>query len=178
MTDKSHLTAISRNSPSLPLRQALGAGLFLPNLTVLDYGCGRGQDIEYLRKYGYEVDGYDPYYQPDIPNKGYHVVMCSFVLNVIADPHKRLEVLYRIQGLLRIEGRLVTTVRSKKQVDKLAKAGGWKVHNDGYLTPKHTFQRGFTSVELTELHEAGGFRLETHPKVKDAVCGVFRRRHD
>ena len=45
MTDKSHLTAIGRNRRSAPAASLEKEGLIVG--TVLDYGCGRGKDVDF-----------------------------------------------------------------------------------------------------------------------------------
>jgi hypothetical protein len=40
-----HRTAIGRGDLSRPVRQSLVDGLISPETSVLDYGCGRGQDV-------------------------------------------------------------------------------------------------------------------------------------
>src|SRR5262245_46005384 len=60
-----HRTAISRGALSRPLRLAVASGLIHPQSTVLDYGCGRGDDVQALRAHGIQCQGWDPVYQPE-----------------------------------------------------------------------------------------------------------------
>ncbi|ORB77282.1 hypothetical protein BST46_25370, partial [Mycobacterium timonense] len=60
-------TAIGRGDLSMPVRQALIDDVVRPGSSVLDYGCGRGQDTVRLRKMGVAADGWDPYFAPETP---------------------------------------------------------------------------------------------------------------
>ena len=53
-------TARARKKPSKPLRFLLESGLIPIKVKVLDYGCGRGTDVLYLRKLGRRAEGWDP----------------------------------------------------------------------------------------------------------------------
>src|SRR5579884_427026 len=89
------LTAISRGGLSVPARQAVVDGQILPGGTVLDYGCGRGEDVRALRHMGCEAVGWDPFYQPDVRVEPCPVVLLTYVLNVIEDPAERRRTLQR-----------------------------------------------------------------------------------
>jgi ATP adenylyltransferase len=56
----SHLTIKEREWPSFPTKQLLSRGLIKGR--VLDFGCGTGVDVQYLREKGCDVIGYDPYF--------------------------------------------------------------------------------------------------------------------
>lgn len=177
MIDQSYRTAIARKEPSVPLRLILNTGFLTPNDAVLDYGCGRGKDVEFLTAAGVRVDGYDLNFQPNIPSTtDYTFVLCSYVLNVIEDPEQRNEVLRRMKAHTKDCPDVpvfLTTVRSKQQVDSLALAGGWTGCGDGYRTPTGTFQHGYTLPELVSLHQSIGFRYLEPVTIHDAVSGVF-----
>lgn len=72
---------------------------------MLDYGCGRGFDAEY-----YGMDGYDPYYAPEFPQKSYDVITCNFVLNVV-NRRGREKIIALVALLLKEEGVAYFTVR-------------------------------------------------------------------
>jgi len=72
---------------------------------ILDYGCGKGFDVEY-----YGIDGYDPYYAPEFPQKKYDVVVCNFVLNVVGET-ERNEIIASVRSLLKDDGVAFFTVR-------------------------------------------------------------------
>ena len=63
----SHLTIKRRKYPSFPTKQ-----LYLKRLIkgkVLDFGCGLGVDIGFLKSKGWDATGYDPHYMPEYPKK-------------------------------------------------------------------------------------------------------------
>ncbi len=60
-----HRTAISRTTLSRPLRLALETGLIDNHRTVLDYGCGRGDDVRELEARGIPCQGWDPVHRPE-----------------------------------------------------------------------------------------------------------------
>ena len=60
----SYLTAKQRDAPSLPVRMLYERHLVQE--TVLDYGCGFGRDVQFLRTEGFDAHGYDPHYKDDV----------------------------------------------------------------------------------------------------------------
>ncbi|MBS3821258.1 MAG: methyltransferase domain-containing protein [Planctomycetes bacterium] len=58
--------------------------------TILDYGCGSGLLVEYLRECGYSAVGYDPYSQthsnPTALQRTYDVIIAQDVIEHDADP--------------------------------------------------------------------------------------------
>jgi 2-polyprenyl-3-methyl-5-hydroxy-6-metoxy-1,4-benzoquinol methylase len=59
----SHLTAKERTSVSFPTRWLFEKRYISDK--VLDFGCGYGADIKYLKEKGFDVTGYDNHYQRD-----------------------------------------------------------------------------------------------------------------
>ena len=116
MVNHPELTAISRTKLSAPTRYMLENDL-LSGL-ILDYGCGKGFDVNYLREIGFKIEGYDPYYFPDYPKYKYNTIICNYVLNVIEKEKEDL-VLGNIKELLETGGTAYITVRRD-------------VHNEGY----------------------------------------------
>lgn len=98
--DNSHLTAISRSVPSLPLRCLLKKELI--ESPVLDYGSGKGMDFRTLKELGFDAYCYDPYYSPQQPTIKFRCVLCTYVLNVVQKP-VRAYILKAIDSLL-LEG--------------------------------------------------------------------------
>jgi len=155
----SRRTAIARKTPSVPLRWLLQKGLINPQQRILDYGCGRGVDVEYLRSQGFkEVQGYDPY-QPawDDPRvlkiKYYDVVLNFYVLNVLP-PKYRSSVLQNIWRVLKDGGTAYIAVRdvTESGFQRLSKElpRGWQRYEDGYITSRGTFQTWYTPEKLLE----------------------------
>ena len=86
-------TAIRRTDLSRPVTQALQDGLIAPSRSLLDYGCGRGGDVQRLRELGYSVSGWDPAFAPDEPLEPADVVNLGYVINVIESPAERADTL-------------------------------------------------------------------------------------
>ncbi|MFC5247370.1 DNA phosphorothioation-associated putative methyltransferase [Streptomyces nigrescens] len=135
-------TAIARLRLSIPARQALGDRQLGEGRTVLDYGCGRGDDVAALERLGCAVSGWDPYYLNDTPTRPAEVVMLTYVLNVVEDPGERRETLRRAwdlaQDLLVVSARLTWERRKVKGEE----------FGDGILTSRRTFQYLFGAGEL------------------------------
>jgi DNA phosphorothioation-associated putative methyltransferase len=136
------LTAIRRGGLSVPARQAVVDGQILPGGTVLDYGCGRGEDVRALWHMGCEAVGWDPFYQPDVRLEPCPVVLLTYVLNVIEDPSERRRTLARaweLAGSLLIVSARLTWERSKVNGEEFG---------DGLLTRRKTFQHLYGASEL------------------------------
>jgi len=141
----------------MSLLEKLFCGIDHDSICVFDYGCGRGDDIEFLQKLpdmGW-VDGYDPNHKPDpkpweLSSGDYHFVTSFYVLNVLPNMDERYSVLKEMMRLVHPNGAVVVATRSKKEVER-AKTDEWEEYSDGYLTPTGTFQRGFTAGELAEM---------------------------
>lgn len=104
----SHLTIKERKYPSYPTKHLLLAGLV--HGRVLDFGCGSGIDVDFLRKKGCEVTGYDPHYAPEAPSGQFDTILCNYVLNVLL-PEEQVHVLMAVSELLNPTGRAYFTVR-------------------------------------------------------------------
>ena len=77
----SHLTAIEREYWSFPARYLWKNQLLQGK--ILDFGCGYGKDVEKLQQKGLDIQGYDPYYQPQYPQGTFDTIICGYVLNVL-----------------------------------------------------------------------------------------------
>ncbi|MFJ9691506.1 DNA phosphorothioation-associated putative methyltransferase [Kitasatospora sp. NPDC101183] len=147
-------TAIGRVALSVPARQALADGQLRPERTVLDYGCGRGDDIRSLQSLDCCVEGWDPYFRPDSRPTKSHVVLLTYVLNVIEDPEERLQTLqhaWQLASTLLVVSARLTWESSKVQ---------GREYGDGLLTSRRTFQHLFAAAELRRyVEEATGARV-------------------
>ncbi len=147
------LTAISRGGLSVPARQAIADRQILPGGTVLDYGCGRGEDVRALRHMGCVAVGWDPFYQPDVRVEPCPVVLLTYVLNVIEDPaerHRTLRRAWELAGTVLIVSARLTWERSKVSGEE---------YGDGLLTRRKTFQHLYGASELrTYVEEVTGVR--------------------
>lgn len=90
--------ATSINSAKMPKIYGIIKGTINPEMTVIDYGCGR-----YFDNYGLPENyfGYDPYNRPDkaVLERHYNVALCSNVLNVVAEWEIRREILETLREL-------------------------------------------------------------------------------
>ena len=141
-----HKTAITRAALSAPMYLLFTSGLIRHDRTVLDYGCGQGDDIRALQSDGYTVEGWDPHYQPDPSTlKKSQVTNLGFVLNVIEDPEERAEALKRAFSLTDLC--LAVSVMLYGKAD----LSGARPYRDGYLTSRQTFQKYYTQAELRDF---------------------------
>ncbi|HEX3885399.1 MAG TPA: class I SAM-dependent methyltransferase [Stellaceae bacterium] len=137
-----HLTALVRGDLSRPFRTALSDGLLPAAKSVMDYGCGRGDDVRFLEERGYECAGWDPVHAPNGARREADIVNLGYVVNVIEDPSERRDVLRRAWSLARHV--LIVSARLRTEIQGLAAAP----YADGLLTRLHTFQKFFDQQEL------------------------------
>ena len=135
-------TAISRNCLSVPMRELVNLNIF--NLTdkCIDIGCGKGQDVTFLRYLGVNIVGYDKYnpkFNDDkLLDSTYDLITCNYVFNVIdLDEHKNL-----LNKINKLSDNIYISVRSDTRAIKY----NWKYieENDYWLTSKNTYQRFYT----------------------------------
>lgn len=131
------ITAIRRARPSRPLQVIEKAGMLLSSYTILDYGCGYGADVDYLRKKGFCVDGYDPY-QINTPYMHvgvglYDVILCTYVLNVLENKLDEFQVLGHIYTLLADKGEVYISVRRDLSQDIRTYVHGSAYHVQRYV---------------------------------------------
>ena len=60
-----HKTAIVRERLSAPMQALYRFGLIADATSVLDYGCGQGDDVRTLAAAGIDAVGWDPHHRPD-----------------------------------------------------------------------------------------------------------------
>jgi DNA phosphorothioation-associated putative methyltransferase len=106
---------------------------------VLDYGCGRGDDVRALCAAGVRATGWDPHFAPEVLREPADVVNLGFVLNVIEDPDERSAALRAAFGLAR---------RVLSVAVMLTGKGSGSEHADCVLTTRRTFQKYFGQAEL------------------------------
>lgn len=149
-----HRTAIRRSQYSKPISLAIAHRLIRDGCTILDYGCGRGEDVSLLRKGGLKAEGWDPYFRPDAPLTPADVVNLGYVLNVIENPAERTDTLRKAYALARRT--LVVAVRVDQSLDKGIP------FRDGLLTSRGAFQKIYTQSEFRQFV---GETLGVHPHV-------------
>ncbi len=135
-----HLTAITRRGLSRPM-QTLAQHQFLNgDYCILDYGCGKGNDVCELKAHGITATGYDPVYAPITPTEA-DIVNLGFVINVIENPQERAECLrkaFQLSNKLLVVSAMLQTSR----IDN------WQTYNDGVITQRNTFQKYYQQTEL------------------------------
>jgi DNA phosphorothioation-associated putative methyltransferase len=137
-----HKAAIIRHDFSRPLRLALDAGLFTPETTFFDYGCGHGGDMKRIADHGYSSHGWDPYYLPDNPCIPAEIVNIGFVINVIENQSERRESLIKAWELTQ----RVLLVSAQVLISDAKK--GIMAFGDGVITKRNTFQKYYEQEEL------------------------------
>jgi DNA phosphorothioation-associated putative methyltransferase len=137
-----HKAAIIRHDFSRPVKLALEAGLFVPDTTFFDYGCGYGGDINRIADLGYVSNGWDPYYSPDTPRLAADVVNIGFVINVIEDQKERREALIEAWKLTQ----KVLIVAAQVLISDSRR--GVMAYGDGIITSRNTFQKYYEQEEL------------------------------
>ena len=157
-----HKTAIRRGDFSRPIKCALRDGLIDQSVSVFDYGCGRGEDMELLIHEGVRCEGWDPVYRPAAPKELADVVNLGYVVNVVEDPAERAETLRKAwdlcRGALVVAAQVLLAGRGKNPVE----------FGDGVLTGRGTFQKFFDQGEL-KLYLEEQLQTEAIP----AGVGVF-----
>jgi 2-polyprenyl-3-methyl-5-hydroxy-6-metoxy-1,4-benzoquinol methylase len=89
-----------------------------PEQTVLDYGCGQGVFVEFLREQGYNVQGYDAYVPAyaatSVLDTAYHVITAYDVIEHVENPRAWLR---QIAEYLCPGGLLVIGTPAADQID-------------------------------------------------------------
>lgn len=137
-----HKAAIVRNDLSRPVRLALEAGLFTPDTTFFDYGCGHGGDVKRIAQQGFTSMGWDSYYCPNNPQISADIVNVGYVINVIEDTGERREALLKAWELTR-KVLLVAAQVTLADTNK-----GTVAYGDGVVTTRNTFQKYYEQEEL------------------------------
>src|SRR6056297_1787312 len=124
----SHLTAKERDKLSYPARILMEQNRLKGD--ILDYGCGFGSDVNFIKENGLNIAGYDPHYFPEKPKQKFDTIICFYVLNVLM-PEEQTKVLMDISNLLKPTGKAYFAVRRD------LKQGGFRIHK---LHKKPTYQ--------------------------------------
>jgi DNA phosphorothioation-associated putative methyltransferase len=141
-----HLTALSRTNLSAPVQALWRHGLISPERTFFDYGCGKGDDLRTLCANSIDANGWDPHFRPDAERRTADTVNLGFVINVIEDLDERVEALRGAYGCANGVLAVAAMLASQQPPDG-------RVHGDGYLTSRNTFQKYFTQVQLRDFIE-------------------------
>lgn len=138
-----HRTALIRSDLSRPVRLALNDGIITGEVTVMDYGCGHGGDVDRLRARGFDCVGWDPNHRQTGVRRHSGVVNLGYVVNVIEDASERDDALRAAWALA--EHVLVVAARLKAD---LGEGEPGEAFADGRLTRLQTFQKFYDQQEL------------------------------
>jgi DNA phosphorothioation-associated putative methyltransferase len=133
-------TAIHRSELSRPVRLALDDNVV--GVKVLDYGCGRGDDVRFLNDLGISAQGWDPLLLPDGDRSSADTVNLGFVLNVIEHEGERAETLRSAWSLA--TSVLIVSARLTNEARDIC----GQAYGDGCLTKTRTFQKFYDQNEL------------------------------
>ncbi|CCK76815.1 conserved hypothetical protein [Oleispira antarctica RB-8] len=142
-----HKTAISRDKLSTPMLLLAQRGYLNGDYSVLDYGCGKGDDIRELEAHNIECIGWDPVHSPDTDIQPCDIVNLGFVINVIEDKEERQETLKiayaHCQKII-----LISAMLGNEKIYER-----FKPYKDGVLTQRNTFQKYYYQAELQSYLE-------------------------
>lgn len=137
-----HRTAIDRNKLSSPM-QALARHNYLNgDYSILDYGCGKGDDVRELEAHGLDVTGWDPVHRPDEYYDNKDIVNLGFVLNVIEDRKERYETLLRAWEYTNKVLSVAVMVAGESVISQFSP------YKDGVITSRNTFQKYYSQGEI------------------------------
>ena len=142
-----HRTAIRRNDLSLPVKCGMRDGLIESSMTIFDYGCGYGRDVQLLAIRGYSAAGWDPAFFPENPLHPADVVNLGYVVNVIESLDERRQAMQRAWGLCRrvlvVSAQVLVKGRGEETIE----------FGDGILTKRGIFQKHYEQSELKAFIE-------------------------
>ena len=138
-----HRTALTRSALSRPVRLALQDGVIADDLTVMDYGCGHGGDVDRLRARGFDCVGWDPNHRQAGTRRRSDVVNLGYVVNVIENARERDDALRAAWDL----AGQVLVVAARLKAD-LGDSEPGEAFADGRLTRLQTFQKFYDQHEL------------------------------
>ena len=161
------------------MRKYLKLGYLNKSDKIIDYGCGKGKDVETLRGLGYNCIGYDPYVPYgsfNIPKGSFDIILLTYVINVISSQNELMTLLTNVFNLCKQNSMIMIASRSNLDIDTETKKNHWKKYNDGWVTMKNTFQRGYKKKELKMLFR--NFSSWDIPISNKTSCiGVLYKKH-
>ncbi len=137
-----HKTAIDRNSLSQPM-QALARHNYLNGeFSILDYGCGKGDDLRELEAHGIDAIGWDPVHRSEGTVINSDIVNIGFVLNVIEDKNERDTTIKRAWSYTDKLLIVSVMVAGDRHIEKFTP------YKDGVITSRNTFQKYYSQGEF------------------------------
>jgi len=142
-----HRTAIDRNQLSAPM-QALARHNYLSgDYSLLDYGCGKGDDLRELEAHGLDCSGWDPVHNPEGCLANSDIVNLGFVLNVIEDREERTETLKRAWDYSDQLLAVSVMIAGDRFIEQ------FQPYKDGIITSRNTFQKYYSQGEIRSYIE-------------------------
>jgi DNA phosphorothioation-associated putative methyltransferase len=140
-----HKTALSRDKLSVPLFLIAQRGYLNGDYTVLDYGCGKGDDLRELEQHGVDCIGWDPAHRPDVDLEASDIVNLGFVINVIEDRNERFQTLKNAYSYTN-KMLIVSAMLGNESVYER-----FTPYKDGVVTARNTFQKYYSQGELQQF---------------------------
>lgn len=137
-----HLTAIDRNKLSAPMQTLAKNGHLNGDYSILDYGCGKGDDARELEAHGLDVSAWDPVHNPEGQLIASDLVNLGFVINVIEDIKERSETIGRAFSLANKLLVVSAMVAGESVISQFTP------YKDGVITSRNTFQKYYSQGEL------------------------------
>lgn len=137
-----HKTAIDRNHLSKPMQVLARHGYFDGEPSILDYGCGKGDDVRELEAHGIDIIGWDPVHAPEVDKQKSDIVNLGFVLNVIEEREERSETLENAWSYAQKILVVSVMIAGESVISK------FKPYKDGVLTSRNTFQKYYAQSEI------------------------------
>ncbi|HFC93287.1 MAG TPA: DNA phosphorothioation-associated putative methyltransferase [Leucothrix mucor] len=137
-----HKTAINRNQLSQPMQVLARHNYLNGEYSVLDYGCGKGDDVRELEAHGINVTGWDPVHRPNVKYTQHDLVNLGFVLNVIEDRKERTQTLLKAWKYSGKAIVIAVMVAGESVISQ------FKPYKDGIITSRNTFQKYYSQGEI------------------------------
>lgn len=161
-----HKTAIDRNQLSQPMQILARHGYLSGDWSILDYGCGKGDDLRELEAHGLDVSGWDPVHNSEGLLVDSDIVNLGFVLNVIEDKEERIDCLRRAWALA--DKFLIASV----MVAGDSTISQFTPYKDGVITSRKTFQKYYAQSEFRSFLET--ILGETAVAVSQGIFIIFK----
>jgi SAM-dependent methyltransferase len=149
--------------------------------SILDFGCGYGDDVTFYREQGYKAEGFDtaPKSKWKRPDGQFDLVIANYIINVLPSVDYRLAAIRDAASFVWPGGYLLVAARSERTVRVEADRGGWGRFGDGWISSerKQTFQKGIGRDEIVWLLGAAGINVSECPlKLDSSACWVLGRK--
>jgi len=142
-----HLTAIDRNQLSQPMQILARHNYLAGEYSVLDYGCGKGDDLRELEAHGIDCSGWDPVHNSEGELINSDIVNLGFVLNVIEERSERDETLRRAFEYADKIFIVSVMIAGESVINQ------FKQYKDGVITSRNTFQKYYAQSEFRHYIE-------------------------